>query len=255
MTTNSIISIALAVLCVVSIGVTATSLESAMQTDPDEVIDLDWDAIPIGEETAAELKRQMETNGDERSAGGTRESEAPQGDPEPRAEQRGQREESQVIQKAQSRDARAKSQSQQASGASPEPPEGDAWLWLVAAFGLLGALLAVGYRYRDRLGFGRETPPADGGRRPWPPGEPSTEVERAWLDLVGRLEVDRPWARTPAEFAAAAVDAGMDAEAVDQVTATFVTVRYGGDRVTGRHRERVRAALHELGRQREGESA
>lgn len=53
-------------------------------------------------------------------------------------------------------------------------------------------------------------------------------VFRAWREMTRELDVDNPTASTPAEFAAAAVDAGMAREDVTELTELFEAVRYGG---------------------------
>jgi hypothetical protein len=54
------------------------------------------------------------------------------------------------------------------------------------------------------------------------------EVYDAWKEMTTYLEVDQPASSTPGEFAAAAVDAGMTREDVDELTRLFEEVRYGG---------------------------
>ncbi|WP_435180052.1 DUF4129 domain-containing protein [Halorussus sp. AFM4] len=71
------------------------------------------------------------------------------------------------------------------------------------------------------------------------------EVFRAWREMTDHLDVRNPAASTPAEFAAAAVDAGMAREDVDRLTALFEEVRYGGEAPT---EERERQALDALRR-------
>ncbi|MEF8831827.1 MAG: DUF4129 domain-containing protein [Halobacteriales archaeon] len=71
------------------------------------------------------------------------------------------------------------------------------------------------------------------------------EVYRAWREMVGHLQVDRPDATTPGEFADAAVAAGMARGDVEQLTDLFEAVRYGGVEPTD---ERERAAVETLRR-------
>jgi hypothetical protein len=54
------------------------------------------------------------------------------------------------------------------------------------------------------------------------------EVYRAWAEMTDQLTVEHPESSTPAEFATAAVEAGMDAADVDRLTGLFEAVRYGG---------------------------
>lgn len=69
------------------------------------------------------------------------------------------------------------------------------------------------------------------------------EVYRAWREMTTHLDVEQPRSSTPAEFAAAAVDAGMNREDVTDLTEVFETVRYGDGDVTA---ERERRAIDAL---------
>jgi hypothetical protein len=72
------------------------------------------------------------------------------------------------------------------------------------------------------------------------------EVYRAWAEMASSLDVERPESSTPGEFAAAAVDAGMDRADVDELTRLFEEVRYGDERATGARAERAVAALRRI---------
>jgi hypothetical protein len=74
----------------------------------------------------------------------------------------------------------------------------------------------------------------------------SNEVYRAWREMTTYLDVDHPRASTPAEFAAAAVDAGMAREDVTELTAVFEAVRYGPGSVTDDQERRAREALRNI---------
>ncbi len=71
------------------------------------------------------------------------------------------------------------------------------------------------------------------------------EVYRAWASMTDHLAVDHPESSTPAEFAAAATDAGMDPVDVTRLTDLFEDVRYGGKEPTP---EREDAAVETLRR-------
>ena len=71
-------------------------------------------------------------------------------------------------------------------------------------------------------------------------------VYRAWRDMTEALDVDRPASSTPAEFAAAAVDAGVDEEPVEALTAVFERVRYGGEEATAERERRAAEALRRI---------
>ena len=72
------------------------------------------------------------------------------------------------------------------------------------------------------------------------------EVYRAWRDMTEALDVDRPASSTPAEFAAAAVDAGVDEDPVEDLTAVFERVRYGGEDATAERERRAADALRRI---------
>jgi hypothetical protein len=76
----------------------------------------------------------------------------------------------------------------------------------------------------------------------------TNEVYRAWREMTRHLRVDRPAASTPAEFADAAVEAGMDPEDVSELTEVFAAVRYGGEHPTDRRTRRAREALRRIER-------
>lgn len=79
------------------------------------------------------------------------------------------------------------------------------------------------------------------------------EVFRAWRTMTDRLDVDSP-STTPAEFAAAAVEAGLDPEDVSELTALFEEVRYGGASPTPEREARAVAALRRIERTHAGGS-
>ena len=58
------------------------------------------------------------------------------------------------------------------------------------------------------------------------------EVYRAWREMTGLLEVKNPETKAPREFAAAAIEAGMNPDDVDELTRLFEDVRYGGRAAT-----------------------
>ncbi len=70
----------------------------------------------------------------------------------------------------------------------------------------------------------------------------TNEVYRAWSEMTGYVEVDAPQSSTPAEFATAAVEAGVDPDDIDALTDVFEEVRYGGASATpAREREAIEA--------------
>jgi hypothetical protein len=72
------------------------------------------------------------------------------------------------------------------------------------------------------------------------------EIYRAWVEMTRHLDVSNPKASTPAEFAAAAVDAGMERDGVDELTALFEQVRYGDATPTAERERRAVEALRRI---------
>jgi hypothetical protein len=76
----------------------------------------------------------------------------------------------------------------------------------------------------------------------------SNAVYRAWREMTDALDVARPETSTPAEFASAAVDAGMAREDVDELTRLFEDVRYGGATPSAERERRAVDALRRIER-------
>jgi hypothetical protein len=72
------------------------------------------------------------------------------------------------------------------------------------------------------------------------------EVYRAWREMTSALAVEHPRSTTPAEFAAAAVDAGMTRADVTTLTEVFEAVRYGDEPATPEREREAVAALRRI---------
>ena len=79
------------------------------------------------------------------------------------------------------------------------------------------------------------------------------EVFRAWREMTDHLDVPNPESSTPAEFAAAAVEAGMAREDVDRLTSMFEEVRYGGESPTEEREQQALEALRRIEREYAGD--
>lgn len=239
----------IAVLCITAIGISATTLESSLSTDPDEEINPSWEKLPIGQDDAYTIQQEMES-GDESSDDSSSED-------------------SSSSQDQQSSDAGGSSAAQdQSAGPGATPPSLlDKLLaflvsllrFLVAVAIVFGAA-ALAYRYRERIEaalWGLLEPDDDPvaveyTEESWPDGSPSNAVERAWIALVREVDPERPSVMTPAECAAAAREAGLDASAVETITDAFERVKYGGAPPTD-EQERVEDALDRIrGKRRRG---
>lgn len=132
-----------------------------------------------------------------------------------------------------------------ADGMGPAGDEPSLFDRLVALLSLLLRLLlpivailavaALAYRYRDVLadffGRGSRTTPANepqpaAGR--WPGRPPEHDVDRAWVEMIRRLDPDRPETTTPDECRALARARGVDHDAVESIVSAFERVHYGG---------------------------
>jgi hypothetical protein len=275
------LSLLLAVCCVGAAGVASTTLDSTFEQRPDDVVDLDYEELPIGSDQAATLKEAIKgTAGDE---SGT--DPAAAGDPGAAAEDspdRGDRTSDSESGDGAGGDASTGSgpdQSGVSSGSGdrqtgdsasagellagtggtgpgenpPGPSLLDRLLNLLPLL-VLVLVLVLAYRYRATLAalitgaFDRVEPSTDGSaaRVDWPSGQPENQVHAAWLRMVSRAGVEAPRRRTPSECAAAAVDAGLDPDGVGTLTAVFEEVRYGEAPVTEERIERAREGLRRL---------
>jgi len=72
------------------------------------------------------------------------------------------------------------------------------------------------------------------------------EIYRAWVEMTEYLDVEHPESSTPREFEAAAVDAGIDADVVAELTGLFERVRYGDEPPTEATEARAVDALRSM---------
>lgn len=232
MNLSKLFPLVVAVLCITAIGVSATTLDSSLSTEPDEEIDT-YEILPIGQDDAAELQQEMEGS-DDGSDGDDSSSQSQQQSSTSREEE---------------------------TGMSSSPPSLldrllDFLLGILRfllAVGVILALGALGYRYRDRIvdAFWDQLQPTDDPadvqyeRTSWPDGSPSNPVERAWLALVKKVDPERPAVMTPSECAAEARRMGFDAAPVETITNAFERVEYGGI-PPSEEEDRVEDALQRL---------
>ncbi|WP_348612587.1 DUF4129 domain-containing protein [Halobaculum rarum] len=262
------------VLAVAALGVTATSLESTLTTDPDEEINPDWDRLPIGVDDAAAIKEEMGdgsgTDEADPEVGATDDAASDSGDsgdsgvpPESVADE-GEPDASSAVDESAESTGGDGSGSGDAGGvsfesaAAPAPGEAsllDRLLLLLRSLlpvAALLALVAVAYRYRGALrsAFGSETDDATAEATPgstWPGTTPSNVVDRAWVTAVQRVDPERPETTTTAECRALARErrGDVDGDAVDAIATAFERVHYAG-RPVAEEEGRAREALRRL---------
>ncbi|MGM0591271.1 MAG: hypothetical protein ACQETI_06525, partial [Halobacteriota archaeon] len=66
---DALLTTAVALCCVLAIGTASTTLDSTVTTDPSEVIDVQYDALPVGSEQAKALRDEV-SEGDESTDNG-----------------------------------------------------------------------------------------------------------------------------------------------------------------------------------------
>lgn len=253
--------LAVALLSVSALGVSATTLESTVSTDANDVIDLEYDQLPIGQDDASNVLDEIE--GSKRDGDATRPAEANEGEstqshqtrPDDSASDATSNERSESQQQQQQR-----SQDESSSGAQEPPSLLDRLLALLTSLlpYLLGLAAVAGtiglaVRYRERLAALFEEPePEDADESKAEEsaglveGSPAHPVERAWLGMVRHLDLDRPGTMTTSECASAAIEAGLDRDAVRTLTETYEEVRYGNQPVTARREERAMQSRRRL---------
>ncbi|MFC6826996.1 DUF4129 domain-containing protein [Halopelagius fulvigenes] len=255
MNVRAIATLVVAFACITSVGVASTTLQSSVSSTPDEVINVGHDLIPLSQSDTGTLKRAM--TGEEGSGGastkkssdGSMTKQASGGDGSEQRHQRrddgssGQQQKDVEKNKPAGSSSSEGNQPEQSVGGIGEIPDpGQSWLPLLAAV-LVLALLVY---YRDRVASFLEPPEGNDPDEPVGVPAPKNDIERAWLTVVGATRVDNPWRKTPAECAAAAVENGLDPDAVQRIRRVFEEVKYGEREVTEDRRDEVRRNLARL---------
>ena len=261
---DAVAALLVGLVCVAGIGMAAGGLQSAVQTTPDDAIDIDASTVPLGSGQMQAYKDRLQ-GGDESDASG--EAAAAE-------QQAGAGEQSKPD--ASDRSSGSANTGQRDSGAATggstdEPGAGtgpgvrsllDRLLALLRALldlllSLLPALVglaavAVAVWRRDRLlallrdRLGDEERPEPSSERTVGHAEPSNEVARAWHEMVSLVGVDDRGTMTPRECADRAVEGGVDPDAVAAVTEPFEEVRYGDAPPSADRRDRARQGLQRV---------
>lgn len=245
--------VGLAVVLVVAFGIGAATMDDAVSTTPDEVIDLDTSLLPIGSDRLGELKQEVAQPN-------------PTAETEERREQQSDGTEKQAErEKMGAGDETANAQASDEGSKQGTTSVIDWWQWLLRHLLLLAMLLFAAVlalvtgilvgRHRDRIAawvssllarLGLTGKEDDDRHAETTPPECPDEVTRAWYEMVCCLGLERERTKTPDECAKAAVDAGHDPTVVRAITDAFQRVRYGNHPVTEDLVAQARAAVERI---------
>ena len=253
MNRNRLLTAAVAACCLVAVGTAATTMDSSVTTEPEEAVQFDRSALPVGaRDGVGQLRRQV--SADDRG-GASDHASAVDGSHR-------ERQPASKPKAAESGDPRRMSaseseqQERRGGGGGDGPREAAESLlerllellrsllaYLLAVFGLL-ALGGAAYLLRDRLG-GDDGRAGDDAVTLGDPA-PRNDVSRAWYEMVERVGLADRHDLTPDEHAERAVDRGIDHEAAAALTRAFEEVRYGDAPVTDERRRRARERVQEI---------
>jgi len=257
MTTNRLLPLVVSLCCITALGVSATTLESSLSTSPDDVIDVQYEQLPLGKEQLGDVKQQVSRPGDP-------ETDSQSGNPETPSNQ-------------DPPDSGETSQSQGSEGAMGfgmgvgVPSLVDRLLDLLRDLLLYGVAVlsiglasAAGYRYRGRIRDRLAALLPETGRTDeslWVRDEAdaydtdaSNAVDRAWLRLLDHADITDAGTQSPRAVATLAVERGLDRQAVDVITREFEAIRYGPAEPTQDRCSRVEHAVDQLDGQRTAET-
>ncbi|WP_435159750.1 DUF4129 domain-containing protein [Haladaptatus sp. DFWS20] len=217
------------------IGTSASTLGSSVNTNPDDVVNVDYKSLPINPNDADELKRQAQSKGEPQSA------KAKSDQQQSKSSQQKQQASASKQQQKQSKKSVSKERLEFLDRLMELLRQLLQWvLWLVPFVAVAGGI-AFGVRFRGHL-FDSPTEPSGSVQPRTPPPEPnpSNEIERAWWSMVERFGVEQAHTKTPGECAREAIEAGADRNAAETLTRTFEEVRYGGAPITDDRLDRTR---------------
>lgn len=254
MTANRFLPVLVCVCCIVALGVSATTLESSLSTSPDDVIDIEYDELPIGQESLSDAKEQATQKGKPDSAADPSEMDS-----------------------GANSDSDSQESSQAPGGDDDSSGLGDGipslldrLLSLLSSLLVYGAVTlaigltaAAGYRYRDRIRdrLAGLWPDAErAGESLWVRDDAQTyaddatnPIHHAWLQLIEHAGIDDPHAHSPRESARRAVANGLPRAPVEQITHEFEAVRYGPAEPTPDRIDRVESELGRIERLERGD--
>ena len=243
MNTERIVSLAVVAVVVLAIGLSASTLESSMSTEPEDAIDLDNEAFPLGAERGEQIQAATQRLHDEYTDP-TDQDEASA--TEMRASDTGV---SAAVPAGGTTDELGQSQSE-GTGTGPADPGLDVVSLLVGGLLWLASAVVV-YRYRRRLDpilatLSGAYVDIDDGAEQGPIAMPENDVQRAWAELLRRAGVDQPQQYTPRICARLAIESGYDTDTVEQLRRLFEDVQYGAVSSIAAQEQRARDVLERL---------
>ncbi|WP_254279271.1 DUF4129 domain-containing protein [Haloarcula marina] len=248
MNVERVVSVAVACLVVVAVGLSASTLDESMSTDPGDAIDPEYDALPIGEEQAGDVEaaaKGLHEQYENQRDGSVRRPERAESGPTSQSQQS-----QQSSQSSQSSDGQSGADSSETQGQTERPTDpGPDWWAILTGLALVAAVLGLTYRYRRRivalLGTVVGAERRSGEVSEMVPN-PTNGVQRAWVELLRRAGITDPRTRTPRDCARRAVETGFDADAVDRLRHTFEEVQYGQTQPTPEQERRASETLDGL---------
>lgn len=260
MNQKNLVTILFACCCLFAVVSMAASLESSVPGDPDEIVDVDTESLPLPSDQADQVKNALQSSGPSDTQGGSGTTSKPssdgsqQGRESSRADSGADQSMSDTTDgTGQSSGGTADSDGTQSgltkqAGLGPGGPVEslldllrrlfERLLAVVAALAVLGVVALAGYKRdlllaRLREYFGRETT-ADvrAAKTKLSAREPQNEIERTWLEMVSRGGAADDPSLTPRERAEAVAQTGLRSEPVRELTDLFEDVRYGERSVT-----------------------
>ncbi|MBX0324298.1 DUF4129 domain-containing protein [Halomicroarcula sp. F13] len=260
MNQQHVITILFAGCCLFAAVSMAASLETSVPGNPDDVVDVDTESLPLPSEQADQVKNALQSGGQSDTEGNSGTTSQPSSD----GSQQG-REPSRADSGAKDSMSDTTDGTGQSSGGTADSEGGQSGLTkqaglgpggpvdslldllrqlferllaVVAVLAVLGMLALAGYKrdlLLDRLReyVGRETT-ADvrAATTKLPNREPRNEIERTWLEMVSSAGAADDPSLTPRERAEAVAQTGLRSEPVRELTDLFEDVRYGDRPVT-----------------------
>lgn len=261
---DAVAALLLGLACIAGIGMASSTLQSTVETTPDDAIDIDASSVPLGSGQMQEYKDRLQGNADDSSNDGQSSSSAKSASSgQATTASDSKRSGSASSGKQNSGSATGGSSDRKGSGTGPGVQSLlDKLLALLRAllslllsllpFALGFAAVCLAYARRDRLveawrdRFGGIDDEAGGTDRSVSHAAPTNEVARAWHEMVSLVGVDDRETKTPRECADRAIDRGVEPQAVEAVTRPFEEVRYGGAPVSEDRRNQATRGLQQV---------